>query len=234
MLKNMKIHYATISETGERQKNEDAFRIVNSEDSNYWLAMVCDGMGGHAMGEVAGETVADAIVDYWKKRVDDPDSETKVNNACAHAMGVLDKKSDSLNHCQMGTTMVMASIEGDTVTIAHVGDSRCYLQRHDMGLIYKTKDHVRLDYGWEVIDRCFFSYHHEADVPDIMQFKLKAGDRILLCSDDLYKSMSPDILLARMMDDKPLAEIFDVYEFMCEKQGDDNYTAVLIKVKEQK
>ena len=37
-----------------------------------------------------------------------------------------------------------------------------------------------------------------------------------------------------MMDDKPLAEIFDVYEFMCEKQGDDNYTAVLIKVKEQK
>lgn len=234
MLKNMKIHYATISETVKRQKNEDTFRIVNSEDSNCWLAMVCDGMGGHAMGEVAGETVADAIVDYWKKRVDDPDSETKVNNACAHAMGVLDKKSDSLNHCQMGTTMVMASIEGDTVTIAHVGDSRCYLQRHDMGLIYKTKDHVRLDYGWEVIDRCFFSYHHEADVPDIMQFKLKTGDRILFCSDGLYKSMSPDILLARMMDDKPLAEIFDVYEFMCEKQGDDNYTAVLIKVKEQK
>ena len=234
MLKNMKIHYATISETVKRRKNKDAFRIVNSEDSNCWLAMVCDGMGGHAMGEVASETVSNAIVNYWKKHTGEPDSETKVNNACAHAMGVLDKKSDSLNHCQMGTTMVMASIEGDTVTIAHVGDSRCYLQRHDMGLIYKTKDHVRLDYGWEVIDRCFFSYHHEADVPDIMQFKLKAGDRILLCSDDLYKSMSPDILLARMMDDKPLAEIFDVYEFMCEKQCDDNYTAVLIKVKEQK
>ncbi|MCI7035070.1 MAG: protein phosphatase 2C domain-containing protein [Bacteroidales bacterium] len=230
----MKIHYATISETGKRRKNEDAFRIVNSEDSNCWLAMVCDGMGGHAMGEVASETVSNAIVNYWKKHTGEPDSETKVNNACVHAMGVLDKEYDSLNHCQMGTTMVMASIEGDTVTIAHVGDSRCYLQRHDMGLIYKAKDHVRLDYGWEVIDRCFFSYHHEADVPDIMQFKLKAGDRILLCSDGLYKSMSPDILLARMMDDKPLAEIFDVYEFMCKKQGDDNYTAVLIKVKEQK
>ena len=232
MLKNIKIHYATISETGKRRKNEDAFRIVNSEDSNCWLAMVCDGMGGHAMGEVASETVADAIVDYWKKRVDEPDSETKVNSACAHAMGILDKKSDSLNHCQMGTTMVMASIEGDTVTIAHLGDSRCYLQRHDMGLIYRTKDHVRLDYGWEVIDRCFFSYHHEADVPDIMQFKLKAGDRILLCSDGLYKSMTPDILLARMMDEKPLADILEVYDFMCEKQGDDNYTAVLIEIKE--
>lgn len=41
----MKIHYATISETGKRQNNEDAFRIVNSEDGNRWLAVVCDGMG---------------------------------------------------------------------------------------------------------------------------------------------------------------------------------------------
>ena len=53
----MKIHYATISETGKRQNNEDAFRIVNGEDGNRWLAVVCDGMGGHAMGEVASQLV---------------------------------------------------------------------------------------------------------------------------------------------------------------------------------
>ena len=116
----MKIHYATISETGKRRNNEDAFRIVNSENSNHWLAVVCDGMGGHAMGEVASETVSDAIVDYWKKHTDEPDNEKMVKKACAHAMRALDKKANSLNHCQMGTTMVMASIEGDTVTIAHV------------------------------------------------------------------------------------------------------------------
>lgn len=85
--------------------------------------------------------------------------------------------------------------------------------------------------AWEVIDRCFFSYHHEADVPDIVQFKLKTGERILLCSDGLYKSMPPDILLVRMMDEKPLADVLGVYDFMCEKRGDDNYTAVLIWVK---
>ena len=228
----MKIHYATISETGKRQNNEDAFRVVNSDDGSRWLAVVCDGMGGHAMGEVASETVSDAIVDYWKKHTDEPDSRTKVEKACAHAMRALDKKSNSLNHCQMGTTMMMASIEGDTVTIAHVGDSRCYLQRRDEGVLYQTKDHVRMDFGWEVIDRCFFSYRDDAAVPDIVQFNLKAGDRILLCSDGLYKSMAPDILLARMMDEKPLADILEVYDFMCEKQGDDNYTAVLIEVKE--
>ena len=228
----MKIKYATISKTGRRSNNEDTFRVVDMPQQDRFMGIVCDGMGGHYCGEVASETVCNAITEYWEKYAATVDCTTKVGLACKKASVAIDSKSDQLGHAQIGTTMVMASIEGDTVTITHVGDSRCYLQRPNEGLLYQTKDHVRLDYGWEVIDRCFFSYHHEADVPDIVQFKLKAGDRMLLCSDGLYKSMAPDILLARMMDEKPLADILDVYDFMCEKQGDDNYTAVLIEVKE--
>lgn len=226
----MKIHYATISETGRRQNNEDAFRTVNIEDDIRWLAVVCDGMGGHAMGEVASETVSNAIVDFWKKHTHESDCKEKVERACQKARVALDEQSYSIGHVEMGTTMVMASIESDTVTIAHVGDSRCYMQRPGEGLLYQTKDHVRLDFGWEVIDRCFFSYRHEVNVPDVMQLKLKAGDRILLCSDGLYKGMAPAILLERMMDDKPLDDILDIYDYLCEKQGDDNYTAILIEV----
>lgn len=73
------------------------------------------------------------------------------------------------------------------------------------------------------------SYRPEVAVPDIRQIKLQTGDRVLLCSDGLYKSMAPDILQARMMDDKTLEEILDVYDYLCEKQGDDNYTAILIE-----
>lgn len=226
----MKIHYATISETGRRQNNEDAFRTVNIEDDIRWLAVVCDGMGGHAMGEVASETVSNAIVDFWKRHAHESDCKEKVERACQKARVALDEQSYSIGHVEMGTTMVMASIESDTVTIAHVGDSRCYMQRPGEGLLYQTKDHVRLDFGWEVIDRCFFSYRHEVNVPDVMQLKLKAGDRILLCSDGLYKGMAPAILLERMMDDKPLDDILDIYDYLCEKQGDDNYTAILIEV----
>lgn len=142
----MEIHYATLSEIGIRQNNEDAFRIINV-GVDRWLAMVCDGMGGHVMGEVASETVSNAIVDYWRTHADRPDSDKKVQDACSYAMRVLDRKSDSLNHCQMGTTMVMASIEGDTLTIAHLGDSRCYYQRSEEGLLYQTNDYVRLDFG---------------------------------------------------------------------------------------
>lgn len=224
----LKIQYSTISETGKRRKNEDAFHFAEIDD-NRCLAVVCDGMGGHAMGEVASTTVTNAIVNYWKEHTDEPDSEAKVKKACNRARVAMNERSSSMGHVEMGTTMVMVSIEGDTATIAHIGDSRCYLQRPGEGVLYQTKDHIRLDFGWEIVDRCFFSYRDEAAVPDIVQFKLKAGDRLLLCTDGMYKSIAPDILLARMMDDKPLANILDVYAFLCEKRSDDNYTAILIE-----
>ena len=122
------------------------------------------------------------------------------------------------------------SIENDVATIAHIGDSRCYVQRPGDGLLYQTKDHIRLDFGWEIVSRCFFTYRPEVAVPDIRQFTIQKGDRILLCSDGLYKSMAPDILQARMLDDKPLEDILDVFDFLCQKQGDDNYTAILIEI----
>ncbi|MGM9698219.1 MAG: PP2C family protein-serine/threonine phosphatase [Prevotella sp.] len=226
----IKIQYATISETGKRQKNEDAFRIVGMANERRWRALVCDGMGGHANGEIASKIVADAIVDYWVNAVDEIDTKDKVEKACRKAMVALDECSFAMDHVKMGTTMVMASIEGDTVTIAHLGDSRCYLVRPYVGLLYQTKDHIRMDYGWEIIDRCFFSYRPEACKPEVVQFKLKKGNRIMLCSDGLYKCMSNKFFLANVMDEKSLDEILDAYRIRCERHGDDNYTAVLIAV----
>ena len=226
----VKIQYATISETGTRKNNEDAFRMIGTSDGNRWMAVVCDGMGGHDKGEVASETVADTIVNYWRKAVDEIDSKDKVEKACLKARVALDECAFNMGHVKMGTTMVMASIEGDTVTIAHLGDSRCYLMRPSVGLLYLTKDHIRMECGWEIIDRCFFSYRPEACIPDVVQFKLKAGDRIMLCSDGLYNSMTHKILLKNMMDEKSMDEIIDAYRILCEKQCNDNYTAVLIFV----
>ena len=226
----VKIQYATISETGKRKNNEDAFRMISMSDGNRWLAVVCDGMGGHDKGEVASETVADAIVNYWRKAVDEIDSKDKVEKACLKARVALDECAFNMGHVKMGTTMVMASIEGDTVTIAHLGDSRCYLTRPDGGLLYCTRNHIRMECGWEIIDRCFFTYRPEACEPEVVQFKLEKVDRIMLCSDGLYKCMTNKIFLANMMDEKSLDEILDAYRIHCEMYGDDNYTAVLIAV----
>ncbi len=226
----MKIKYAAISETGRRGNNEDYFKVVEMPESNRLLAIVCDGMGGHACGEVASETVGNAISKYWQENAHAADNEEKVRAACREASGAMLRKSEELELPEMGTTMVMASIEGDRLTVAHVGDSRCYLLRPGEGLLYLTEDHVALSFGWEVVTRCFFSTHPEDAVPDIRQFDLQAGDRILLCSDGLHKSVEADSLPEFMMEDKALEDILHGFDILCRKYGDDNYTAVLMEI----
>lgn len=239
----MKFTYATISKTGRRSNNEDAFKVIEMPKKERWMGIVCDGMGGHAMGEVASETVVKTISDYWGKFSDMYDREEKVIKACKKASTIFDRKSFDL-HAQMGTTMVMASIEGNKVTIAHIGDSRCYLIRpghydyEDINntdkdhVVYQTKDHVNINYGWETVAKCFFSYRPEVAVPDIVQFEIQPGDRILLCSDGLYKCIAPNILKERLMDDKTPEEILDAFDFLCERSGDDNYTAIMVRIEE--
>lgn len=192
--------------------------------------IVCDGMGGHACGEVASETVAHAVSAYWEQHAEERDSEDKVVEACQEATRAIEQKAREVGVKEMGTTLVMASIKGDIVTIAHVGDSRCYLQRPGQGVMYQTQDHVRLSFGYEIVARSFFSNHPEEAIADVVQFPVCAGDRILLCSDGVHKSMEPEDLEARMMEEKSLEEILHGFDLSCWKYGDDNYTAILIEV----
>lgn len=221
----MKIRYSMISKTGRRSNNEDYVRVIDKQGESRWLGVVCDGMGGHAMGEVASETVCNAVCDYWLYS-NEEDLVVKAKGTCCSASVRLDDRAFNMSHVQMGTTLVMASIDENIATIVHCGDSRCYLMREGE-VIYQTKDHVGNSYGREVVTKCFFSYCPEAAIPDIVQFDLIPGDRIFLCSDGIYKSMAPEILAARIMDDKSPDEILDVLDFLCEKNGDDNYSAIL-------
>lgn len=129
----------------------------------------------------------------------------------------------------MGTTLVLASFEGNTVTIAHCGDSRCYLLC-DGEIVHQTQNHADPHWGSEVVTKCFFSMNPEVAVPDIAHFEVKSGDSIFLCSDGVYKAMAPQILTARLQDYKPLEDVIDVIKFMCKKFSTDNYTGVLAKI----
>lgn len=225
----MKIKYTTFSEAGRRRDNQDVCRVVEMPEHNRVLMVVCDGMGGHSMGDVAAEIVCNAICEYWNNNTETPDTETKVIEACKVAYDALDTPS-RICHIMMGTTMVLASIEGDTVTIAHCGDSRCYLLREGE-VLYQTYDHADTRWGAESVTRCFFSMNPEVAIPDIAQFKVQQGDRIFLCSDGVYKAMAPQILTERLQDDKPLENIADVIKFLCEKSSKDNYTGILAEIR---
>ena len=175
---------------------------------------------------VGAETVCNVICEFWGNNPDVPDSETKVTEACKVASDALHARSRVVRPIEMGTTMVMASVEDNIITIAHCGDNRCYLLR-DGAVVYQTQDHADSHWDSEVVTRCFFSMNPEVAVPEVARFEVQLRDRIFLCSDGVYKAMAPQIITARLQDDKPLDEVVDVIKFMCEKFSTDNYTGIL-------
>lgn len=226
-MEKQKYMYTVFSETGKRIANQDICRIVEMPEENRCLLVVCDGMGGHAMGDAAAETVCNAVCNFWEDNPGKSDCEEKVLTAFAHASEALYYRSRMVRPIEMGTTLVMASVENNTVTIAHCGDSRCYLLRNGE-VVHQTTDHSRP--GTEIVTRCFFSMDPEVAIPDITRIEVEKGDRIFLCTDGVYKAMAPQILTARLQDDKTLEDVVDVIKFMCEKLSTDNYSGILYEV----
>ncbi len=223
------IKYAAFSEAGIRRDNEDYCKVVEDSKNNRYLFVVCDGMGGHAMGEVASRVVCESICDYWQRASFECDVENVLKAAFQETSKALDAKADVLNHVEMGTTMVLAAIHGDILTIAHCGDSRCYLLRPNVGVVYQTQDHVNHSVFGDFIDKSFFSYHSDKADVEIRQFGLQSGDRVFLCSDGISTYVDPGILSERVMDEKSPEEILDVIAFLCENgRSQDNYTGILV------
>lgn len=225
------IRYTSFSECGARRDNEDYCKVVADPGKERYLFIVCDGMGGHAMGEVASQVICTTICDYWNSALVDSDTETALKEAFHRATEALDAKADVLNHVEMGTTMVLAAIVGNQLTIAYCGDSRCYFLRPNVGVVYQTKDHVCHSVFGDFIDKSFFSYQASKATVDIKRFDLQSGDRIFLCTDGVSSYCDPTILKERLMDDKSPEDVADVVQFLCEKYSKDNYTGILVFIK---
>jgi protein phosphatase len=121
-----------------RPTNEDSFAI----DERLNLLVVADGMGGHNAGEVASRLAVDAVLDHvrrdlgsgfievWPFGFDESLSiEANVLRTAVHIanLQVLEASKSSLELAGMGTTIVAAIVHHDRVSVAHAGDSRCYI-----------------------------------------------------------------------------------------------------------
>lgn len=223
------IRYTFFSECGVRRDNEDYCQVVANPEDGRYLFVVCDGMGGHAMGEVASQVICTTISDYWEHASFVNGVEPVLENAFRMASEALDAKADVLHKVETGTTMVLAAIYKGKVTIAHCGDSRGYLLRPNAGVVYQTQDHIEHNVWGEYINRSFFSYNREYAKVEIKQFDLEPRDRIFLCTDGVSSYIDPDILTNRLMDDKSPEEVVDVIKFLCENgRSQDNYTGILV------
>lgn len=219
--------YSQLSEKGPRMNNEDCFNVVEITDKRT-LFVVCDGMGGHSCGEVASQTVCESFSAYWEQHPSQEDSESKVLDAAKDASRILDEKS---GYYQMGTTLVMCSIEGNRATIAHAGDSRCYVIDIKGYVKYRTIDHIESSsISLPYINRAFFTRHPEDAVPDVKTVELQPLDRVLLCTDGLYNAIDDETLLHTLQCAKDVEQVAEKYQTICQEKAGDNYTAIIIEI----
>ena len=145
-MSNSHFQVAGLTDPGKRRaNNQDAYKLgkVSLSGQDFMLAVVCDGMGGHAGGEVASQIATDLIWSVVSKhQTDDPEAlYHAMADALERADSAIEQRASKEPDLQgMGTTAVLAAISRDSYIHCHLGDSRLYHFR-DGQIIYQTKDH---------------------------------------------------------------------------------------------
>ena len=226
-----------------RPSNQDNFALRQFPDGGSF-AIVCDGMGGYAGGNVASEIAVSAAVDTLEASLPVTDPEGALKNAIDKANNMIYAAAlKDEAYSNMGTTAVAVWVDKGIATVAHVGDSRAYLFRegslrqitHDHSMVQMmidngsiTPEEARTHPYKNVITRVVGK-----DTPPEISFvteELKAGDAILLCTDGLTNMVEDANIENRLSAPAELTQ--EVCEaLICaanENGGTDNITAVLM------
>ena len=216
-----------------RPHNEDSYLVQSP------LFCVCDGMGGHAAGEVASSIAVETIAKTAPQAADAARLAAAVEAANA---AVIEAALNGLGKPGMGCTATCAYIENDMLAIAHVGDSRAYLL-HEGTLIRVTRDHsyveelvdageitadeARVHPNRSVITRALGS--DPAMYADHFTLHIEEGDRLILCSDGL-SSMIPDSEIENIATQSSTAQICvdNLVDAALAAGGHDNVTVVVV------
>ncbi|XID95218.1 Stp1/IreP family PP2C-type Ser/Thr phosphatase [Paenibacillaceae bacterium WGS1546] len=210
-------------------------------------AIVADGMGGHRAGDVASALAVDSLVQSlqaWGGASSVKDGASALRDMIVQANNVVFETA-SLNeqYHNMGTTVVVALLDGNEGLVGHIGDSRAYRLRAGR-LEQLTEDHTLVN---ELAKSGQLSaqeaaHHPRRNVltralgtdrevePDIRAIDWRGGDVLLLCSDGLSGLVEPEDLLAALENRETLLrERADkLIDMALTAGGDDNITVVLV------
>ena len=252
----MGVSSASASDQGLRRSiNEDCF----SARDDLGLFVVADGMGGHAAGEVASQAVVESIVSFveatrsmspdqtWPVPFDLEQSVNANRLSAGFRMGnrrLASQIATSSELKGMATTAVAVLVDGETGTLAHVGDSRAYRLR-DGQLDRLTRDHswveeqIRIgalteqaarQHPWRNIVTRALSGAEDLAV-DIQEVALQAGDRLLLCSDGVFTVLDDDQIGEVLRRDSDLDELCQaLIQGANDGGGPDNVTVVVLEI----
>lgn len=222
-----------------RESNQDSF-LINKEIG---LFVVADGMGGHSGGEVASQlavqSAEDVVSEFRNRGLSPRDLIHKVYEESGHR--IYDRAARDSQLAGMGTTMVMVYLQGSSLFIGNVGDSRAYMYRkpnlwqitEDHSLVNEQlraglirEDQVKQFVGRNVITR---SVGYERDViPDVLERPLQKGDQFILCSDGLSGMISDELMSETMGSRDRDAAVSELINRALEAGGEDNVTVLLL------
>ena len=255
-LDNARVRFAGDTNIGrKRDHNEDSIALPESGER---IAIVCDGMGGHASGEVASRLAVELIVDHftetgkqqvltWPYKVD-RDLRKDVNRMITGVMlanlEIWERSQREARFKGMGTTCVAMYFLDDHLIIGHVGDSRCYRVRGPE-MTQMTEDHSLInDYirmkrvtpeeaeNWphkNVIVRALGM--KESVQVDIFTEVPRVGDTYMLCSDGLTGMLKDDTIQHILMSERDLDRAVDrLITAANEEGGVDNISVVLARI----
>jgi PPM family protein phosphatase len=239
----MKLRHSADTDVGKtRDHNEDSFGVGAPDQAERLgdLLVVCDGMGGHAAGEVASKIGVETILAIYYGEA----SEDRAH-VLEQAFEQANEQIYARGNGSMGTTGVAALLLHDALHIANVGDSRAYLIRdgeirqisrdHSFvgdqvaaGLI--TADQARSSPHRNVITRAL-GYQSGVTV-DLFRWPLQIDDIIVLCSDGLH-GLVTDAEIARIAGEAtPEDAVHQLIDLANSRGGTDNITVAIAQVEQ--
>jgi protein phosphatase len=237
-----------------RVNNEDNFGY----DLDRGIFVVCDGMGGHASGEVASKLAVESLLTYFRRRPENTacrDHESTSTTGLSQGAVVLEEAIQLANtticeaacenkhHSGMGSTIVCVLVHQDLFSVGHVGDSRVYLIRED-AIRQLTQDHslvaqqtelglmsleeARTSRLQNVITQALGS--ENTVVPDVDDMVAISDDVLVLTSDGLTGALSDQEIMQAVNSAASLGQACETLIKSAKLAGGtDNMTCLLIR-----
>jgi protein phosphatase len=250
----LEVEYAQLSDPGPvRPRNEDYLGYVRPSSpeqirSHGWLFTLADGVGGQRQGGVASRAAVEEVLGGFR-RAPAMESHGPLLNRLVQAANARICETEALAGpagAGMSSTIVVCALRFDRATIAHVGDSRCYLIR-DSKARAVTNDHTVANeqFHMGILSKAEAA---EADTRhilsrslgtnlfvkvDVNELQVQPGDVLLLCSDGLHGPVSSDEIartVSRRSDLNAAAQ--DLVASANQKDGNDNVSVQLIAVRD--
>jgi serine/threonine protein phosphatase PrpC len=242
----MMFEIGQVNRLGNRQSNQDRFTVL--EHGEDLLAILADGMGGRARGEVAAEMVVEAaqrILGATHENVENIPLLVKSIAQKAHQRIVHYASTHKLDFYP-GTTGVFCYFKGNQMTVAHIGDSRCYhfrkgkthFRTNDHSFIQEMVDSGTLTHAEakqhpkrHQITRCIGCRIQPPELEIAKPVQLEVGDVVLLCSDGLWAALSEQQIV-QLLEKHEIEQVVEMLAEKAEKQSyplSDNISVIAIR-----